>query len=427
MKKKVLLLVIAGALVMCGQAFGASAGLVSATTATVSTQTQPTDPPGLVYPIVLAHGMMADDQIMDYWYGIEEILLNSGLVPDILTVNVTKMQSTAAKAAEFKKQVEAWMEAKGYTKVHVIAHSHGGLYARYAISNLGIQPSTLSASADQDKTRTPLFAALASDVVSATSTDVTVVDTSGTSGVSAEYSGSFELVDDGGTNESTTATNVVLGQPSGVFSLTTLGTPHRGSAIAEWVCLLQEHKLAWNALGNLFDFVYKDFLGDEDPYSAKNAIDVSISYCTGVFNPNTPDHPQVHYFSYASTIVDPDNHYDIPMVLAYRLYQYLEGRPKVNKTGESYDLCDGLVHVASAKWGEYIRTVDDYPGVSHMGIVNQWQGNTPNFDERAFYMEIVHRLNDLEAENGIIGGSGAENLSNDNNDDSLKVIEAATF
>lgn len=91
------------------------------------------------YPIVLAHGMGAQAQILgiiNYWADVPGELEDNGAEVYITSVNA--MDSTANKAAQWKKQVLEILAVTGSSKVNVIGHSHGCLYSRYAITNLGL-------------------------------------------------------------------------------------------------------------------------------------------------------------------------------------------------------------------------------------------------------------------------------------------------
>ena len=91
------------------------------------------------YPIVMAHGMGASAEILgiiDYWWGIPEAMEDEGA--DVFITSVNGMDSTRNKAIDFKTQ---FLQIKAYTgaaKLNVIGHSHGTIYTRDAISNLGI-------------------------------------------------------------------------------------------------------------------------------------------------------------------------------------------------------------------------------------------------------------------------------------------------
>ena len=91
------------------------------------------------YTNVLAHGkgsMAKIFNIVDYWWGIEDALEAEGA--DVYITSVNGMDSTANKAASFKSQFLQILAISGKAKANIIGHSHGTLYTRYAISNLGL-------------------------------------------------------------------------------------------------------------------------------------------------------------------------------------------------------------------------------------------------------------------------------------------------
>ena len=91
------------------------------------------------YPIVLAHGMGASAEILnivDYWWGIPEALEDEGA--EVYVTSVNGMDSTANKAADFYQQCLGILACSGADKLNIIGHSHGTIYSRYAISNLGL-------------------------------------------------------------------------------------------------------------------------------------------------------------------------------------------------------------------------------------------------------------------------------------------------
>lgn len=91
------------------------------------------------YPVVLSHGMAVTTQIlgvMDCWWGIEDPLREEGC--DLYFTSVNCMGSTQSKAADWKSQVLEILAVSGADKVNVIGHSHGTIYTRSAISNMGM-------------------------------------------------------------------------------------------------------------------------------------------------------------------------------------------------------------------------------------------------------------------------------------------------
>ena len=89
------------------------------------------------YPVVMVHGMFSQDwQYENYWGRIPRALKRNGAY-----VYYSRQQSAAAVAVsgeELKKEIFRVMEETGAEKVNIVAHSKGGLDARYAVSMLGM-------------------------------------------------------------------------------------------------------------------------------------------------------------------------------------------------------------------------------------------------------------------------------------------------
>lgn len=97
------------------------------------------------YPVVLAHGMLATDKMLgffNYWWGIEGALEDEGA--QVFVTRVNCLATTANKALSLKEQILQILAVTGKSKVNIIGHSHGTLYGRYAISNLGLSPKVAS-------------------------------------------------------------------------------------------------------------------------------------------------------------------------------------------------------------------------------------------------------------------------------------------
>lgn len=89
------------------------------------------------YPVVMVHGIFFRDwQYMNYWGRIPKTLKQNGA-----NIYYGKQQSSLAvadSAQELKAEIERVLELSGAEKVNIVAHSKGGLDARYAISKLGM-------------------------------------------------------------------------------------------------------------------------------------------------------------------------------------------------------------------------------------------------------------------------------------------------
>lgn len=95
------------------------------------------------YPIVLSHGVLGFDDtkglvggLIKYWGGMDEHLRSQGAA--VLTPGTNPMHSVQNRANDQKNQINLWMSANGYSKVHIIAHSQGALVSRYMVSSLGM-------------------------------------------------------------------------------------------------------------------------------------------------------------------------------------------------------------------------------------------------------------------------------------------------
>jgi triacylglycerol lipase len=143
-----------------------------------------------------------------------------------------------------------------------------------------------------------------------------------------------------------------------VLSLTTLGTPHRGSPFADW---------AQSRIGKLVAPVFDTLRLPRQAFD-----DLTVSHCKE-FNDQTPDAPGVRYFSVAGRFQaswrNPSWHLSAPIV------EKAEGAS------------DGVVSIQSATWGE---SLDVWEG-DHMHLIN-----FPNRPVHAGYAPMLDRLRGCE-------------------------------
>jgi triacylglycerol lipase len=199
-----------------------------------------------------------------YWRGITEAMMANGI--EVITASVPATGSIEERAAKLGEDIAA--KCNG-TSVNIIAHSMGGLDARYMISQL--RPANVK-----------------------------------------------------------------------VLSLTTIATPHRGSAFADYC----------------FEEIPKSYLPHFYKFFANMGIStgafsqLTTSYMAEDFNPRTPDVEGVQYYSYGATFTP-------TLLSAFRIpFRVVEKREGAN---------DGLVSVESAKWGTYKGTLVE---VSHLDLIN---------------------------------------------------------
>jgi len=155
-----------------------------------------------------------------------------------------------------------------------------------------------------------------------------------------------------------------LAMASRVLSLTTLGSPHRGSPFADWAVSRFTRLVA-----PMFDHVGIPRQAFED---------LTVARCKK-FNDETPDAPGVRYFSVAG------HHYlnwpTLPWGLTAPIVASAEG-PN-----------DGIVSVVSAQWGEAC----DVWEADHMNLLNwprTWASASKN-DRIPHYAGLLGRLHDL--------------------------------
>jgi triacylglycerol lipase len=243
-------------------------------------------------PVVLVHGLLGFDHVRvanltlaSYFPNIPETLEQAG--NRVFVPALSPTGSIAQRAAQLKDYLD---RVSPQEPVHLIAHSMGGLDARYLISKLGM----------------------------------------------AER----------------------------VRSLTTLGTPHRGSPFADWA-ITKVERLVKPVL-TFFGVPIHAF------------YDLTCSACRK-FNDDVPAAPGVRYFSVAGTH---DGGYANPgWLLSYNVVFKAEG-PN-----------DGVVSHVSARYGELIEIWDG----DHFALVN-WVNpmGLPRNGNRALalYARIVKRLKD---------------------------------
>jgi len=229
--------------------------------------------PRLRHPIVLAHGVLGFDDIElagkrhVYFRGVPERLSAMGV--EVHRPSVPALASVAARA----ERLAAAVRTLPAEKVNLIAHSMGGLDARYAISRLGL--------ADR------------------------------------------------------------------VLSLTTIGTPHRGSPLAD-LCR------------RIFKTLDLEMLHD------------LTSGRMSAFNLEIPDVPTV---TYASVVASEDRAEMNPLLWASHLYLSECAGPN-----------DGIVPASSQPWGEVWREIR----ADHWAQI----GWSSGFDAPALYEDLARRLRD---------------------------------
>jgi triacylglycerol lipase len=105
--------------------------------------TMPMTPPpdstrcrGAPYPILLAHGMAGFERIgpLNYFYNVAADLRARG--ETVFESQVSPYDSSMVRGIELARFIDETLQSSGACKVNLIAHSQGGLDARYVISTL---------------------------------------------------------------------------------------------------------------------------------------------------------------------------------------------------------------------------------------------------------------------------------------------------
>ncbi len=233
------------------------------------------------HPIVLVHGLLGFDSIQiagrrhEYFRGIRGPLRRLG--SEIHILEVSPLSSIAVRATDLAEQIRR-LQAE---RVNIVAHSMGGLDARYAISELGLS--------------------------------------------------------------------------SRVASLTTIGTPHRGTPIADLASLLLRRLARVPSMAPAFEAIW----------------DLSMERMEE-FNRRFEDAPGVSYTCFVASIKGGARRVSPPLLPGYFFLS--------RQAGDN----DGLVPVVSQRWGDVLGEID----VDHWGQVGWARG----FDAVSFYEGVVHRL-----------------------------------
>ena len=233
--------------------------------------------------MVLAHGLLGFDQIRiggarhDYFRGVSERLVREGCA--VHRSRVAPTASIAARAAD----LAAFVEALDARRVNVVAHSMGGLDARWAIARLGTRRKALS--------------------------------------------------------------------------LVTIGTPHRGTPLADAGASLAARAGLFLALRR----VGIDVEAFHDLTTPRMAA----------FEEDVPDVRGVHY---ACVVGAPERKRDVSPILV-PTFAWLRDAAGAN---------DGMVPAASQRWGDVLRVVP----ADHFAQI----GWTRRFDALELYAELLREL-----------------------------------
>ena len=309
-------------------------------------------PLGAPYPIILVHGFSGWTDVgeVGYFYNVVDDLTAAGA--DVTAPALPPYDSSLDRAVVLARVVDTVLARTHKTKVHLIAHSQGGIDSRVLITDMGY--------ADR------------------------------------------------------------------VASLTTISTPHRGTAVADLADYAPGGVI--NPAGQLLGWMLGALEGeppDEAAWLADDGVEAaydpdlaaSINFmrpgAMALFNVAHPDPLGVPIFSIAgvSNLRSLDhpacndglwNHMDTVDAVDFffagaGLYlNYTEGGTLFDPTPN-----DGLVTVSSARWGVWLGCIPaDHP--DEIGqVADSGPGLFSEWDHRNFYLQLlqhVRRVEDLEAQ-----------------------------
>ncbi|KAF2798450.1 alpha/beta-hydrolase [Melanomma pulvis-pyrius CBS 109.77] len=160
-----------------------------------------------------------------------------------------------------------------------------------------------------------------------------------------------------------------------VLSLTTIASPHHGSAFADYMF----ESIGPRQIKRIYAVL--EYFGFETGAFSQ----LTRQYMEESFNPRTTDVEGVQYFSYGASL-EPSS-WSV-FAASHAIIKRIEGGPN-----------DGLVSVSSSQWGQYQGTL---LGVSHLDLINWtnrlkwffWEltGSKRNFNAIAFYLDIADML-----------------------------------
>ena len=254
------------------------------------------------YPLLMLHGVgFRDLKYINYWGRIPKNLIRNGAT--VFYGHQEALGTIEDNGQMVKDKIIEILQQTGAPKVNIIAHSKGGLDARYTITTLGMAPY--------------------------------------------------------------------------VASLTTISTPHRGSALADFGNKHLSRK-TYRSVANIFDRYFLK-IGDKRPdfYAATHQFTKEF---TKKFNDENPDVEGVYYQSYMSLMKNCFSH-----ILLSVPYLIMCLQDKQN---------DGLVSLESARWGDFrgVFTNKWTRGISHGDMIDITRGNYKNFDVIETYIHIVADL-----------------------------------
>jgi triacylglycerol lipase len=251
--------------------------------------------------VLLVHGIgFRDFRYFNYWGRIPRELVRNGAA---VYYGHQEAWGTIEDNGEIlAAKIREICRATGCGKVNIIAHSKGGLDARYVISGLHMAPY--------------------------------------------------------------------------VASLTTICTPHRGSALVDFLKRMPDR--LYRAVCDRIDRYFK-LMGDRAPETYRASWQLSPAFAKE-FNENYPDADGVYYQSYGSIMKQALS--SRILCIPYWILKKLDG-PN-----------DGLVTAESARWTNFHTLLENryLRGISHADMIDLSRDDYRGFDVLEFYTRLVQEL-----------------------------------
>lgn len=176
-----------------------------------------------------------------------------------------------------------------------------------------------------------------------------------------------------------------LGLAPYVASHTSLSGPHHGSTAAD-VFMRSIPEALRPVVGGELDWMSALAMGDVKPDSMENGRELTRAYMNATFNPSTPDMSGVFYQSYGFKVTNAAG-------AGFLAPSWMAILPE---EGDN----DGLVSVASARWGEFRGVLDGgvwsfLGGVNHFAIVGLTPVAPPGYDPNACFVGLASGLREM--------------------------------
>jgi triacylglycerol lipase len=341
-------------IVACGDGGQTNAPSTPATTATTSPPVATGNPPSSTppaaptpptsttappaptgpYPIVLLHGAGGFDHLAPPL----DVTYFNGVIADLASEGETQVFATSAapydtsedRAAAIQPQIQAILAQTGATKVNLVGHSQGGMDARVLASPNG------------------------------------------------------------------------LGMGDVIASITTIATPHQGSLVADLALGITQGVPTdvFNDVSGAFLTLIQETAYDvqSNPDLHGQLVELTQSYMVSTFNPKYIDDTRVFYTSYGGrTNLESGTPDCVSAIYADDPSNVDAAQPELSVTaaylqGTDGTTNDGLVTIASARWGTFMQCVP----ADHLAEVGQIleSGTNPmsGFDHLAFFRSVVARI-----------------------------------